>query len=205
MSRIILASASPRRRELLNQIGLNFEIIPSSKEEVMKGAEPAQTVMGLAETKAGDIYEQIADQHEDESLIIIGADTVVVKDGIILGKPKDEADALKMLRFLQGGTHQVYTGVCLIVPDKTQVFYEKTDVTMYSVSDDVLEDYIRSGEPADKAGGYAIQGIGTVFIREIQGDYNNVVGLPVAEIWQRLMRDETSRKIVKENRMGMFG
>lgn len=195
MSKIILASASPRRRELLMQIGLKFEIIPSQKEEKMQGNSPAQIVMGLAMDKAEDIFCRAK-----SDVLVIGADTIVALDNVILGKPKDEADALKMLRFLQGKTHQVYTGVCMVMADKTQVFYEKTDVTMYPADEEQLREYIRTGEPMDKAGSYAIQGRGSVFIREIHGDYNNVVGLPVAQIWQRLMRDEMTRKIVIENK-----
>ena len=195
MSKIILASASPRRRELLMQIGLKFEIIPSQKEEKMQGNSPAQIVMGLAMDKAEDIFRRA-----ESDALVIGADTIVALDNVILGKPKDEADALKMLRFLQGKTHQVYTGVCMVMADKTQVFYEKTDVTMYPADEEQLTEYIRTGEPMDKAGSYAIQGRGSVFIREIHGDYNNVVGLPVAQIWQRLMRDEMTRKIVIEKK-----
>lgn len=199
MSRIILASASPRRRELLTQIGLKFEIIPSHKEEDMRGNRPAQVVMGLAADKAGDIFAQIGGAAQPD-VLVIGADTIVALDNIILGKPKDEADALKMLQFLQGKTHQVYTGVCMMSADMTQMFYEKTDVAMYPADEEQLREYIRTGEPMDKAGSYAIQGRGSVFIREIHGDYNNVVGLPVAQIWQRLMKDEMTRKIVLENK-----
>lgn len=199
MSKIILASASPRRRELLTQIGLQFEIIPSQKEEKMQGNSPAQIVMGLAMDKAEDIFTQLGGAGKPD-VLVIGADTIVALDNMILGKPKDEADALKTLQFLQGKTHQVYTGVCMMMADKTQVFYEKTDVTMYPADEEQLREYIRTGEPMDKAGSYAIQGRGSVFIREIHGDYNNVVGFPVAQIWQRLMRDEMARKIVIENK-----
>lgn len=199
MSKIILASASPRRRELLTQIGLKFEIIPSHKDEVMRGNRPAQVVMGLAADKAGDIFAQIGGEDKPD-VLVIGADTIVALDNIILGKPKDEADALKMLQFLQGKTHQVYTGVCMKTADMTQMFYEKTDVVMYPADEEQLREYVRTGEPMDKAGSYAIQGRGSVFIQEIHGDYSNVVGLPVAQIWQRLMKDEMTRKIVIENK-----
>ena len=119
MSRIVLASASPRRRELLKQIGLKFDIIPSHIDEVLRGDSPAENVMGLAADKAKDIYDQLTSQGEKE-LLVIGADTVVALEQEILGKPKDEEDALRMLRFLQGHTHQVYTGVCLITPGAGQ-------------------------------------------------------------------------------------
>lgn len=199
MSRIILASASPRRRELLQQIGLRFEIMPSHKEEVMRGQTPSENVMGLAEDKARDIFEKLPEGMRKD-VLVIGADTVVSLDGKILGKPKDATDALSMLRFLQGNTHQVYTGVCLVTAESTQVFYEKTDVTMYEASDEELEAYIRSGEPMDKAGSYGIQGLGTILVREIHGDYNNVVGLPVSAIWQRLTKNEITRKFVIDNK-----
>ncbi len=199
MSKIILASASPRRRELLTQIGLKFEIIPSRREESMKGNRPSQVVMGLAMDKAADIFHQVGGA-EKPDVLVIGADTIVALGNVILGKPKNAEDALNMLQFLQGKTHQVYTGVCMMTADKTQVFYEKTDVSMYPANEAQLKDYICTGEPMDKAGSYAIQGRGSVFIREIHGDYNNVVGLPVAQIWQRLMRDEMTQKIVMENK-----
>lgn len=199
MSKIILASASPRRRELLTQIGLKFEIMPSHKEERMQENRPAQVVMGLAMDKAEDIFGQVGEDDKTD-VLVIGADTIVALDNIILGKPKDEEDALKMLRFLQGKTHQVYTGVCMVTADEAQVFYEKTDVTMYPADEEQLIEYIRTGEPMDKAGSYAIQGQGCVLVQEIHGDYNNVVGLPVAQIWQRLMKDEITRKIVIENK-----
>lgn len=199
MSRIVLASASPRRRELLKQIGLKFDIMPSHIEEVLRGSSPAENVMGLARDKAMDIYSQLTMQGEKD-LLVIGADTVVALEQEVLGKPKDEEDALHMLRFLQGRTHQVYTGVCLVTDEGAQVFYGKTDVTMYPASDDQLKAYIASFEPMDKAGSYAIQGLGTVFVQGIHGDYNNVVGLPVAEIWQCMQRNETMRVIMEANK-----
>lgn len=199
MSRIVLASASPRRRELLTQIGLKFDIIPSHIEEVLKGDSPAENVMGLAYDKATDIYNQLTGQGEKD-VLVIGADTVVALDDEILGKPKDEEDALRMLRFLQGRTHQVYTGVCLITSEGAQTFFGKTDVTMYPASDEQLKAYIASSEPMDKAGSYAIQGLGTVFIQGIHGDYNNVVGLPVAEIWQCMNVNPVMRAIMDANK-----
>ena len=199
MSRIVLASASPRRRELLKQIGLKFDIIPSHIDEVLRGSSPAENVMGLAFDKAKDIYDQLIAKGE-KNLLVIGADTVVALEQEILGKPKDEADALRMLKFLQGHTHQVYTGVCLITAEGAQTFYGKTDVTMYPATDEQLKAYIASGEPMDKAGSYAIQGLGTVFVQGIHGDYNNVVGLPVAEIWQCMNKNEVMRAIMDANK-----
>lgn len=197
MSRIVLASASPRRRELLTQIGLKFDIMPSQIEEVLKGNSPAENVMGLAHDKAMDIYQQLCAQGEKD-ILVIGADTVVALDDKILGKPKNEEDALWMLRFLQGHTHQVYTGVCLITEEGAHSFYGKTDVTMYPATDEQLKAYIASGEPMDKAGSYAIQGLGTVFVQGIHGDYNNVVGLPVAEIWQTMQKNTVMRAILAD-------
>ena len=197
MKKIILASASPRRRELLTQIGLEFEIIPSHKDEVIGSEGPADTVMALAAGKAEDIYAQVCSGRAPEDVLVIGADTVVAMDGLILGKPADAAQALDMLRRLQGKTHQVYTGVCLMTADGCRTFYEKTDVTMYPADDRQLRDYISTGEPMDKAGSYGIQGLGAILVREIHGEYNNVVGLPVAAIWQRISQDENMKKFIK--------
>ena len=199
MSRIVLASASPRRRELLKQIGLTFDIMPSHIDEVLRGSSPAENVMGLAMDKAKDIYDQLTARGGTD-LLVIGADTVVALEQEILGKPKDEADALRMLTFLQGHTHQVYTGVCLMTSNGAQTFYGKTDVTMYPATEEQLKAYIASSEPMDKAGSYAIQGLGTVFVQGIHGDYNNVVGLPVAEIWQRINSDAAMRAIMDANK-----
>ena len=199
MSRIVLASASPRRRELLKQIGLKFEIMPSHIDEVLHGDSPAENVMGLASDKATDIYNQLVSKGETD-VLVIGADTVVALDQKILGKPKDETEAFQMLQFLQGHTHQVYTGVCLITDKGKETFYGKTDVTMYPATDEQLKAYIATKEPMDKAGSYAIQGLGTIFVQGIEGDYNNVVGLPVAEIWQRMNADPVMRAIMDVNK-----
>ncbi len=183
MRKMILASASPRRKELMAQAGFEFEVCVSGKEEKKGQWSPDETVMKLSRQKALDVAAQYM-----EDCIVIGADTVVACDDQILGKPVDEADALRMLRMLQGRTHQVYTGVTIVegaVHNRTvTTFAEKTDVTMYPVSDQDILEYIRTGEPMDKAGAYGIQGRAAVFVESIQGDYNNVVGLPVAAIWQ---------------------
>ena len=198
--RIILASASPRRRELLTQMDLTFEVIPSKGEEVITKQCPSEVVMELAGQKAGEIARQFADKTEGlpkkekenggRDILVIGADTVVVKDGQILGKPKDEADAVRMLTMLQGSTHQVYTGVCLIRRNGGQEichsFYEATDVEFYPMSEEEIRRYVETKEPMDKAGAYGIQGKCAVYIRGIKGDYNNVVGLPVARLYHEL-------------------
>lgn len=176
--RFILASASPRRKELLEQIGVKFNILPATGEEVITKELPGEVVMELAKQKA----EEVAKTAGADALVL-GADTVVVYEGKILGKPKDEADALRMLTILSGKEHEVYTGVALIDnrDQSMENFFERTKVTMYPVSEEEIRDYIAGGEPMDKAGAYAIQGIGAKFIQKIEGDYNNVVGLPMAE------------------------
>ncbi len=181
MKRVILASASPRRRMLLEQAGLEFEIIVSDAAEDISGKSPEDTVKELSRRKACSI-----DAIADGDCIIIAADTVVACDSVILGKPHDEEDAMRMLRMLQGRTHQVYTGVTILEGVKgkreAETFAVCTDVTMYEASDKEMKRYIKSGEPADKAGAYAIQGKGFYFVKEIHGDYNNVVGLPTLAV-----------------------
>ena len=193
MNKIILASASPRRRELLEQLGVEFEIIPSQVEEKMKSMEPSRMVMELSEIKAEDIYNRLS-QEEKELSTVIGADTVVAFEAQVMGKPQSSSEAIEMLSRLQNNTHQVYTGVTLIfrkgpgkVPSKIS-FFEKTDVTMYPISSDEIAAYVNTGEPMDKAGAYGIQGRGAAFIKEIHGDYNNVVGLPIGRLYQEMKR-----------------
>lgn len=180
--KIILASQSPRRKELLSQIGLEFECMPSDKEEKVNSDNPEDVVKELSKQKAEDIASKC---HGDFGLII-GADTVVSYGGKILGKPKDDDDAKRMLSMLQSHRHQVYTGVMLILPDKEITFSECTDVYMYPMSQDRIEKYVATGEPGDKAGAYAIQGKCAAFVEKIEGDYNNVVGLPVSAIVKAL-------------------
>ncbi len=183
--RIILASASPRRRELLEQVGAEFEALPAVGEEIITDSSPQQAVLGLSAQKAAEVAGNV-----QGDAIIIGADTVVAFGGRILGKPKDAKDAKRMLAMLSGNTHSVYTGVSIIVKQagKSQEysFYEETEVTMYPLSEEQMISYIRTGEPMDKAGAYGIQGKGAAFIEKIQGDYNNVVGLPIARVLRTL-------------------
>lgn len=186
----ILASASPRRKELLEQIGLEFEIIPACGEEIIPAAKPEEVVMDLSRQKAGEIAEKRAKEAAPE--VIIGADTVVAYGNEILGKPRDKEDAYRMISLLQGNCHKVYTGVTLILRTREDTavhsFFEETEVVMYPMSRSEREWYIATGEPFDKAGGYGIQGRCAVFIEKIQGDYNNVVGLPVARIYRELLK-----------------
>lgn len=189
--KIILASASPRRKELLQKLGLEFLVFPAQGEEEVSSSDPKEAVMELARKKAGEIYKKLIEVNVGEqNSIVIGADTIVVNEGRILGKPKDKEDACAMLESLQGRTHEVYTGVSLWMREngrKVQyTFYERTAVTMYPISKEEILAYAESGEPLDKAGSYAIQGRGAVFIDRIEGDYNNVVGLPIARIYQEL-------------------
>lgn len=182
MEKMILASASPRRRELLEQAGIPFEVIVSDADEVITKKEPGEVVEELSLCKARTVAEQNPDR------LVLGADTVVVLDGKILGKPKDEADAGRMLEMLQGRTHQVYTGVTLVRGETQVSFHESADVEVYPMSEEEIEGYIRTGEPMDKAGAYGIQGRFGIFIKEIKGDYNTIVGLPIARVYHELSK-----------------
>ena len=178
--KIILASASPRRRELMEQAGIPFETDVSEADETMEGdPSPADYVLSLSKRKA----EAQAAKHMDD--VVIGADTIVVLEDRILGKPKDEDEAYDMLCMLAGRTHSVYTGVTILY-SKEISFYEKTDVTMYPADEKLLRFYSRCGEPLDKAGAYGIQGMGALLVERIEGDYYNVVGLPIARLYRTL-------------------
>ena len=183
MKHIILASASPRRKEILELADLKFDIMPSNAQEITTKTAPNEVVMELASIKAKDIYKK-----SEKQSMIVGADTVVAYQGQILGKPADEADAKRMLTMLSGQTHEVYTGVCIIEDGKTKTFYEETKVTFYEISDEQIDHYIKTGEPMDKAGSYGIQGKAAVFIKGIEGDYYNVVGFPIARILQEITK-----------------
>ena len=172
MKHIILASASPRRKEILELADLKFDVMPSDAQEITTKTAPNEVVMELASIKAKDIYKK-----SEKQSMIVGADTVVAYQGQILGKPTDEADAKRMLTMLSGQTHEVYTGVCVIEDGKTKTFYEETKVTFYEISDEQIDRYIKTGEPMDKAGSYGIQGKAAVFIKGIEGDYYNVVNV----------------------------
>lgn len=188
--RVILASASPRRKELLEQIGVVYEVMPSGADENIGKKPPEEMVCELSIRKASDIHARLEKEKED-GYTVIGADTVVSFRGMVMGKPEDEGDAKRMLRILQGNVHQVYTGVTLCMkergkPVRFHTFYEKTDVSMYPMSEEEIRDYVATGEPMDKAGAYAVQGRCAAYIKGICGDYNNVVGLPVGRLWQEL-------------------
>ena len=183
MKHIILASASPRRKEILELADLKFDVMPSDAQEITTKTAPNEVVMELASIKAKDIYKK-----SEKQSMIVGADTVVAYQGQILGKPTDEADAKRMLTMLSGQTHEVYTGVCIIEDGKTKTFYEETKVTFYEISDEQIDHYIKTGEPMDKAGSYGIQGKAAVFIKVIEGDYYNLVGFPIARFFQEITK-----------------
>ena len=182
--KLILASASPRRKELLGKIGLEFNIIPAKGEEVVTKNLPWEVVEELSFQKA----KEIADMQMEEC-IVIGSDTIVAKGEKIMGKPKDEADAYQMLSEIAGDVHQVYTGVTLIRTGKESkviTFAEKTDVYLYPMSDEEIYAYIATKDPMDKAGAYGIQGDFAIHVKGIEGDYYNVVGLPIGKVYQEL-------------------
>lgn len=188
--KIILASASPRRKELLKQIGLSFKTMPSLKEEKITKETPAEIVEELSYQKAVDICGQLAETMK-EDFLVIGADTVVSCWNKLMGKPRDKEDACEMLWELQGKSHQVYTGVTLAwkykeMPAMFHTFHECTDVTVYPMTEEEIEKYVDSGEPMDKAGAYAVQGLFAAHIQGICGDYTNVVGLPVGRLYQEM-------------------
>lgn len=188
---IILASASPRRKMLLEQIGIEPQIIPSGVEEKVTKTAPDEVVMELSARKAEDVAEKSMESFKEA--IIIGADTVVAAEGKILGKPSDEEDAVKMLHMLEGGSHQVYTGVTAVLVKDGRAedrfsFAERTDVFVYPMTEEEIHAYAASKEPLDKAGAYGIQGSFAAYIQGIQGDYSNVVGLPVGRTYQELKK-----------------
>lgn len=181
MADIVLASASPRRMQLLEQIGLKFRIKPCSINEsmVIDNENPAEAVKKLAYLKAKKVSES-----EKPELIVIGADTIVVHEGKILGKPADKDDAFKILKKLSSKEHLVYTGYCIMRRSDEKVIsgYEETKVKFRGITDEEIIAYIETGEPMDKAGAYGIQNKGSIFVERIEGDYFNVVGLPIMKI-----------------------
>ncbi|MBM4305618.1 MAG: septum formation inhibitor Maf [Deltaproteobacteria bacterium] len=184
-NRLILASMSPRRCELLKQLGLDFKVIPSEiDEDIIPGESPREHVIRLAKAKALDVGSQYPEDW------VIGADTIVYIDGIILGKPKNRGEAMEMLRLISGKEHRVLTGVSVYHHKKGKSECEavETVVKVKSLTTDEMNWYINTGEPFDKAGGYGIQGIGSFMIESIKGSYTNVVGLPLCELIQILVR-----------------
>lgn len=193
MYKIILASGSPRRKEILEQVGVKFTVCISDKEEIITKLQPEEIVIELAAMKAMDVAKQTKGM-----TIIIGADTMVAMDGQVMGKPKDEEDAKNMLRNLQGKKHQVYTGISVLIKqseeileldNKTINFVEATDVWVNSMTDEQIASYVSSGEPCDKAGAYGIQGKFAINIGKIEGDYYNIVGFPISKLYAVLLKE----------------
>lgn len=196
-TKIILGSASPRRRELLSQIGIGFTVRVSDKEEVYHSEIPEEIVKELALMKAENVATELFEEQqappvrEETDFVVIGADTVVVLDQKILGKPADEEDAFRMLKSLQGRAHEVFTGVAVLCCKEGKIqtvrsHAVKTEVYVHEMTEDEIRGYIATGEPSDKAGSYGIQGAFAKYIDRIDGDYYNVVGLPVSFVYQTL-------------------
>lgn len=191
---IILGSASPRRRELLAQIGADFEVRVSNKEEVYHSTVPEEIVKELALMKAENVAEELAEENASgavKSTVVIGADTIVVLDGKILGKPADEEDAVRMLNSLQGRRHDVYTGVAVLDYDENgekHVYNYSVGTAVYvnEMTEEEIRAYVETKDPLDKAGAYGIQGRFAAHIDRIEGDYYNVVGLPVSRVYRSL-------------------
>ena len=177
--KLILASKSPRRKEILAQAGYEFEIVVSNVDENVEEEKAEDKVLAIAKKKGLDIYSKI---NQAEDSVILSADTIVVLDNIILGKPKDKEDARNMISLLNGKTHQVYTAVYIKGKNIEYQFLEKTDVDIVPMNKEEIEEYINTKEPYDKAGSYAIQGIFSKYISAINGDYYNVMGLPICKV-----------------------
>lgn len=194
--KIILASGSPRRREMMDRLGLPYTVITSDKEEDMSGHVPVTMVKMLSRMKAEDVFDKTRFDGNYRNCVIIGCDTVVAHKGSILGKPHSEQEAYDMLRSLSGDAHQVYTGVCILVVEEDDVIRQHnfdvcTDVSVCELTDDEINKYIASGEPMDKAGAYAIQGLFAPYVTGISGDYYNIVGFPISRIYAVLKQELT--------------
>lgn len=182
--KIILASGSPRRKEIMQMAGLAFEVrVKNTSEAHPENVDVTAIPAVLAERKAQAFYEEITSE------IIVAADTIVILNGKIFEKPKDEKEAIEMLSVLSGNTHQVITGVCLLSKDDKVVFSESTFVTFNTLTQEEIENYVRTAKPFDKAGAYACQeSIGAIGIKRFDGDYYNVVGLPINRVYQELKK-----------------
>lgn len=189
MKKLILASGSPRRRELMEQIGLDFDVITSNAEEETNEKLPDMAVKELSRLKAEAVFENLSESDKRAS-VVIGADTIVYADGKFLGKPHDADEAFKMIKGLSGKVHSVYTGVTVITEEQTFSFAEQTKVKVYEMSDEEIKNYIETGDCFDKAGAYGIQGSFAAYVSGIDGDYNNVVGLPAARLYHELKKEQ---------------
>lgn len=193
---IVLASASPRRRALLALMGLTFQVLPSEKEEIVTGDSPEEIVKNLSFQKAEDVTARLSrtaqEDGQEPDVIVIGSDTIVVCDGDVMGKPHTEEEAFAMLQRLQGRSHVVYTGVTVMSRENNKIthdtFAKSAVVTVHAMDDAEIRAYIAKGESMDKAGAYGIQGSFAVFVDSVEGEYNTVLGLPVAALYQALKR-----------------
>lgn len=189
MMRYILASGSPRRGELLKKLRIPFTICPADCDEVVRGT-PGEAVRGIAEDKARHVAGIASSDDAAGDLVVLGADTAVVCDGVMLGKPRDRAHMERMMRSLAGRAHEVYTGVAIVfyegAKERCHSFAERTKVTFYPMDDDEIRSYAELSDGLDKAGGYGIQSDAAIYIKGIEGDYNNVVGLPVARLYHEM-------------------
>lgn len=183
--RVVLASASPRRKELLSRIGFEFEVIPAKGEEVVTSSDPAQVVMELSHQKALEVSKEVS-----EDTLVIGADTVVALDSRILGKPKNYNEAFDMISSIQNGAHSVFTGVTIVCGNYVKSFYVETIVHVYDMTKEEIDEYISTKDCYDKAGGYGIQNYFSKYVKGIEGDYFNVVGLPVSALAREIKRME---------------
>ncbi len=187
--KIVLASASPRRLELLRQIGIEPEVIVSHVEEVVTSSVPGEVVMELSRQKAEDVAKD-----QKAGTLVIGSDTVVAVDGKILGKPHSHEEAAEMIRSIEGRAHQVYTGVCMVLKtedgeeDVVSNFFDQTDVEVYPMTEKEILEYAASDEPMDKAGSYAVQGFFGRYIQGLKGSYANVMGLPISMVYQEMKK-----------------
>lgn len=193
-SRIILASASPRRKEILGKLGIPFEIIPSDCEELYSATEPSEIVRELSALKAADVYERElkkrSSKEEGASLVVIGSDTIVAHRGHIMGKPHTRQEAFEMIKSYAGDTHQVHTGVCIMIEGgQTYNFTVTSSVQVVDMTDGEILRYVDTGEPMDKAGAYALQGLFAPYVSGIEGDYYNIVGFPICRVYH-ILKDE---------------
>lgn len=192
MYNIILASASPRRKEIMDRMGIPYKVMVADVEETVNETEPSKMVQALANLKTEAVLSKYGlSADAGKNFIIIGADTMVFYKGYALGKPKDEADAYRTLSMLSGNWHEVITGVSIIISNEKLErlsFAVSTKVEMQTLTRQQIKDYIATGEPMDKAGAYAIQGKFGIFIKEIIGDYYNVVGFPIAKIYELMLQ-----------------
>ena len=185
MESIILASKSPRRSEILRAAGIPFEVVSADADETpVKSVTAAELTMGLASRKLRAVFEKVGDDK-----LILAADTVVCRNGEVFGKPKDDADAERMLTLLSDGWHEVYTGIAMQKNGKLIIDYDVTHVRMRKIGKSEIKAYIKSGEPADKAGAYAVQELGSVFVERLDGSFHNVVGLPICLVCEHLYDD----------------